>query len=75
MLGLTKKQETIAKINDMENIISFLKKLNALSINSAMVSVKNHSASSSKVSKRKLTGLNPSLHEIIADFLFFIHPS
>ena len=50
MLGLTKKQETIAKINDMENIISFLKKINALSINSALVSVKNHSASSSKVS-------------------------
>ena len=72
---MTKKQEITAKINDMENIISFLKKLNTLSINSAIVPVKNHSASSSKVSKRKLTGLNPSLHEIIADLLFFIQPS
>ena len=33
------------------------------------------SASSSIVSKRKLTGRNPSLQEIIADFGSFIHPS
>ena len=32
------------------------------------------SASASVASSRKLTGRNPSLHEIIADFLFFIQP-
>lgn len=32
------------------------------------------SASSASVSIRKLTGRKPSLHEIIADFLFFIQP-
>lgn len=74
MLGRTKKQEIIANINDIENIISFLKKLILLSINLAILSSNNYSASSSKVSKRKLTGLNPSLQEIIADLSFFIHP-
>ncbi|MCD7745738.1 MAG: hypothetical protein LUI13_10735 [Lachnospiraceae bacterium] len=33
-----------------------------------------YSVSSSSASIRKLTGRNPSLHEIIAEFLFFIHP-
>ena len=40
MLGWTKKQDIIANINDMENIISFLKKLRDLSINSAILSFK-----------------------------------
>lgn len=35
----------------------------------------DHSASVSRASSRKLTGRNPSLQEIIADFLFFIQPS
>ena len=34
-----------------------------------------YSLSSSIVSIKKLTGLNPSLHEIIADLGFFIQPS
>jgi len=34
-----------------------------------------YSASSSIVSSRKLTGRNPSLQEIMADFGFFIQPS
>jgi hypothetical protein len=33
IVGWTKKQEMIANINDIENIISFLKKLIILSIN------------------------------------------
>ena len=40
MFGGTKKQDTIANINDMENIISFLKKLKLLSINLAILSFK-----------------------------------
>jgi hypothetical protein len=33
IVGWTKKQEMIANMNDIENIISFLKKLIILSIN------------------------------------------
>ena len=33
------------------------------------------SAGSSRASRRKLTGRNPSLQEIMADFGFFIQPS
>ncbi len=36
---------------------------------------RQYSASSSMVSSRKLTGRNPSLQEIMADFGFFIQPS
>ena len=35
MLGLTKKQETIANISDIENIISLLKKSKPLSIHAS----------------------------------------
>ena len=35
----------------------------------------NHWFYSSTVSSRKLTGRNPSLQEIMADFGFFIQPS
>lgn len=37
--------------------------------------VSSQSASSESASIKKLTGRKPSLQEIIADFLFFIHPS
>jgi hypothetical protein len=38
MFGGTKKQEMMANINDMENIISLLKKSKPLSIKLAMLS-------------------------------------
>ena len=38
MLGLTKKQDTIAKIREIENIISFLKKSENLDDDSFIVS-------------------------------------
>ena len=39
MFGFTKKQETIAKINDIENTVSFFKKLMPYPIKSTIILV------------------------------------